>query len=444
MLSDETIVSVRDAGKYYKIFNKPVDRLSNAIFQCKNYNEFWALKPLSVDIRRGESWGIIGKNGSGKSTFLQLLTGTLTPSTGSILVRGTVSALLELGAGFNPEYTGIENIYLYSTLLGLSTTSIDNSLDSILSFADIGDHVHQPVKTYSSGMFLRLAFACAINVDPNILIVDEALAVGDAKFQLKCYKRIRSMIDSGTSLLFVSHSTEAVKELCSKSLLLDSGDLRYSGDTLDAVVKYYQILFPKESGHVQEKEIPLEFIDNSDGLPLVRNSTTNNIEFYPADSVSNFFGVGGAEIKSLTLLGISNPGVIAPNDKLQLITKVALDSEFIRQYLLVNPLTPNITTGIAFTDVKGLPVFGLNGFDASHQIDPSLDFVTTTISFECPHIRPGDYFITVAVALGTMNNHVQLQCYDAFCKINVISGSIPVNGMIGLGYEYDSFPHASQ
>lgn len=438
MLPENTIISVHECGKFYKIFNSPADRLVNAVLGYKNYREHWALKPLSVDIKRGESWGVIGKNGSGKSTLLQLLTGTLAPSTGTIYVEGTVAALLELGAGFNPEYTGIENIYLYSSLLGISRRIVEGSIDNILSFADIGDYVHQPVKTYSSGMFLRLAFACAVNVDPDILIVDEALAVGDARFQLKCHKRIRTMLDSGTSLLFVSHSTEAVKDLCSKSIVLDEGRLSYKGDTLDAVVKYYQILFPEQSNPTRSSPENMDVARKDNLHPQQLEDSAHMSIYYPEDSISKAFGIGGATIESISFSGNSVPGCLHPGERIEVHVLASWDSSFVHHYLVANSLDANITTGIAFTDVKGIAIFGLNGFDSNTRIDPGIGRILTKTSFVVPHIRPADYFITVAIALGQMHNHVQLQCYEAFCKISVERGTLAVNGLLGLRYDFES------
>lgn len=233
-------IKVENLSKIYKLYDKPVDRLKEAInpFRKKYHRDFYALKNINFEVARGETIGIIGKNGSGKSTLLKILTGVLTPTEGNIYTHGKVSALLELGTGFNPELTGMENIYFSAALMGYTKNEIDKKLDDIISFADIGEFINQPVKTYSSGMFVRLAFAVATNVDPEILIVDEALSVGDMFFQAKCMAKMKKMMEKGITLLFVSHSTGAIKSICEKTILLDNGEM-IEFDKSDKVVEKY-------------------------------------------------------------------------------------------------------------------------------------------------------------------------------------------------------------
>ena len=229
----------------YKLYDKPSDRLKEALglTRKKLYKEHYALHDVNFDIYEGECVGIIGTNGSGKSTILKIITGVLTPTAGEVKVDGRISALLELGAGFNMEYSGLENVYLNGTMIGFSKEEIDARLNDILEFADIGDFIHQPVKTYSSGMFVRLAFAVAINIDPEILIVDEALSVGDVFFQQKCEDRIQHFIQSGdVTVLFVSHSMEQVERICQRAVWIEKGDLRMDGP-VDEVCKAYREQF---------------------------------------------------------------------------------------------------------------------------------------------------------------------------------------------------------
>lgn len=244
-MSSETVIELHDVGKVFPVYDKPVHRLyqmmSSRRSQRRWYREFNALSNIELSIVSGETVGIVGRNGSGKSTLLQLICGTLAPSTGSIHVRGRIAALLELGAGFNPDFTGRENVYLNGTVLGLTRSEIDQRFDDIAAFADIGDFIEQPVKSYSSGMYIRLAFAVAINVMPDILIIDEALAVGDEAFQRKCFARINAIRDEGATVLFVSHSAGTILELCDRGLLLDKGDLLMQG-TPKAVISNYQKL----------------------------------------------------------------------------------------------------------------------------------------------------------------------------------------------------------
>ena len=241
-----TAVKVQNISKVYKLYNKSIDRLreSLSLTKKKYHKEFYALSDVSFEIKKGETVGIIGKNGAGKSTLLKIITGVLTPTSGHVHVNGRIASLLELGAGFNPEYTGIENIYLQGTLMGYTHNEMEAKIDEILAFADIGDFVHQPVKMYSSGMFARLAFAVAINVEPDILIVDEVLSVGDFRFQKKCEDRIKKMQESGTTVLFVSHSIEQVQKLCKRAIWIEKGHIVKAGTTEEVCPEYreaYQV-----------------------------------------------------------------------------------------------------------------------------------------------------------------------------------------------------------
>ncbi|MBO5955611.1 MAG: ABC transporter ATP-binding protein, partial [Clostridia bacterium] len=222
------MIEVKNLSKMYKIYEKPGDRIKEALFP-KSYEgkiqEFFALRDVNFSIEKGETVGIIGKNGSGKSTLLKILTGVINHTSGEKIMNGTVSALLELGAGFNPEYTGIENIYLNGTIMGIKKEEVDEKIDEIAEFAEIGDFINRPVKNYSSGMFVRLAFAVAINTDPDILIVDEALAVGDYRFQAKCYNKFEELKEKGKTILFVSHDVDSVRRFCTRALWLDNGKL---------------------------------------------------------------------------------------------------------------------------------------------------------------------------------------------------------------------------
>jgi lipopolysaccharide transport system ATP-binding protein len=244
-MCSDTIVSVRDLSKVYEIYGRPVDRLKQFLVRGRRryFREFWALKNVSFEVARGEVFGIIGRNGSGKSTLLQIICGTLPGTYGDVRVNGRIAALLELGAGFNPEFSGRENIYLYGALVGLSRRQVEERFDDMVSFADIGDYIEQPVKTYSDGMFVRLAFSVAINVDPDVLVVDEALAVGDEAFQRKCYQRIMGIRDNGGTILFVSHSAQAVTELCDRTLLLDAGERLLVSTPETAVARYHKLIF---------------------------------------------------------------------------------------------------------------------------------------------------------------------------------------------------------
>lgn len=239
-MSSKLTISAHGLGKCYQIYNKPQDRLKQTLWRGRRqfYREFWALREISFDVARGETLGLIGKNGSGKSTLLQIIAGTVTPTAGFCEVQGRVAALLELGAGFNPEFTGRENVYMNAAILGLSRQEIDDRYPDIVVFADIGEFIEQPVKTYSSGMYMRLAFAVAVSVEPDILLVDEALAVGDVRFQAKCMARMRDIQRTGTTVLFVSHSPEQIKRFCQRCLWLDGGRLVLDGEAAWVTDRY--------------------------------------------------------------------------------------------------------------------------------------------------------------------------------------------------------------
>ena len=249
MPSDDTVISVKNLTKKYRIFGHPGDRIKQALTfgRVRFHREFTALQDVSFEIKKGETVGIIGRNGSGKSTLLQLICGILKPTSGTVRVNGRVSALLELGAGFNPEFTGRENVYFQGALMGFSKAQMDERFDAIAAFADIGEFIDQPVRTYSSGMFVRLAFSVAVGMEPDILVVDEALAVGDARFQKRCHSKLRMLEQSGVTLIFVSHDYELINTLTKKALLLESGRVLYWGRSRDATHFYRKIVFEEES-----------------------------------------------------------------------------------------------------------------------------------------------------------------------------------------------------
>lgn len=236
----DVVIKAENLSKAYKIYEKDIDRVKEALhpFHKRYSKDFYALRDISFEIQRGENVGLIGKNGAGKSTLLKIITGVLTPSSGTLEVHGKIASLLELGAGFNPEMTGVENIYMNGMLMNYSRAEMDAKLQDIISFADIGEFINQPVKTYSSGMFARLAFAVNAFVEPDILIIDEALSVGDAFFQSKCMDKMRTMIDGGTTVLFVSHDTFAVKNLCQRAFLIESGKILMDAPASEVVEAY--------------------------------------------------------------------------------------------------------------------------------------------------------------------------------------------------------------
>lgn len=295
-MSSEFAIKIESLSKCYQIYDKPRDRLKQFVLpklhrlagspSKKYYREYWALKEVSFEVAKGETVGIIGRNGSGKSTLLQMICGTLSPTIGNITTHGRIAGLLELGSGFNPEFTGRENVYMNATVLGLTKDEIDARFDEIAEFADIGDFINQPVKTYSSGMYARLAFSVAINVDPEILIVDEALAVGDARFVAKCMRRIKDIQELGASILFVSHDVGSVRTLCERAIWLDKGRLVEQGDVFPVTGRFTEFLFQGEEveqGALQEgfpvrvKELLLKAdVSSDEGASSVSSSSGAN------------------------------------------------------------------------------------------------------------------------------------------------------------------------
>lgn len=293
MCSDSAVI-ITDLSKVFPVYEKPHHRLlqmlSPASQKHRWYKEFHALHNINFEVKRGETFGIVGRNGSGKSTLLQLICGTLFPSHGTVHVNGRIAALLELGAGFNPDFTGRENVYLNGSVLGLSREEIDSRFDEIVAFADIGEFIEQPVKSYSSGMYVRLAFSVAINVTPDLLIVDEALAVGDEAFQRKCFARIQRLRDDGSTILFVSHSAGIVTELCDRAILLDQGELIAQGGPKSVVSKYHKLIYSptdkveklkeeiRQQGIEKEPAVADEFVTEADKLDtaLVASARRDN------------------------------------------------------------------------------------------------------------------------------------------------------------------------
>lgn len=316
-MSSETAIKVENLSKCYHIYDTPRDRLLQMLARGRKkfFREFWALKNISFEVKRGETVGIVGRNGSGKSTLLQLICGTLNPTEGSVKTNGRIAALLELGAGFNPEFSGRENVYLNAALLGLLPQQIDACYEDILAFADIGDFINQPIKTYSSGMAVRLAFSVQAMVNPDVLIVDEALAVGDERFQRKCFARIETLKSNGTSILFVSHSGPQVVELCDRAILLESGEYIMESEPAEVVRAYQRMIYapPEDHGYIVEKLrrgesllLTAESAQN-DKIELSRDADTSNTsteEFDPtliSSSVTRY-PERGARIEEIEIL----------------------------------------------------------------------------------------------------------------------------------------------
>jgi teichoic acid transport system ATP-binding protein len=294
-MDNNIAIKIENVSKIYKLYNRPSERLIDALgFARKGrFKEHKALNQVSFEVKKGETVGIIGTNGSGKSTILKIITGVLSPTSGSVEIDGRISALLELGAGFNMEYTGIENVYLNGMMMGFSREEMDERMDDILNFADIGDFVNQPCKTYSSGMFVRLAFAVSINIDPEILIVDEALSVGDVFFQAKCYKKFEDFKAQGKTIIFVSHDISSVAKYCDRVILLNKGDKLSEGNPKDTINLYKKVLLNQSQNITSGQVLSVSMGETADKL------WKSNYELNPN---VNEYGTGEAEIIDFALV----------------------------------------------------------------------------------------------------------------------------------------------
>lgn len=401
----ESVITVRHVSKKFRLFSSDKERLIEALhpFRRRLHNEFWALRDVSFDVYRGQVIGIMGRNGSGKSTLLQIICSVMQPTVGEVRVDGRISALLELGAGFNPEFTGRDNVLLNGAILGLSRKEMLGRISEVEAFADVGEFFDQPMKVYSSGMFARVAFAAAIHVDPDVLVVDEILGVGDAKFQEKCYSRIRSMRDKGVCILFVSHSTEAIQRNCDMALLLDSGKI-VAHDSVDAVIAaYHDLLYGSgQAGKIEANALAPEqkhavltgnhnpasdiefqrFLDGSDG------PVCEKFPYY--NSHERRFGNGAAKIVDLIVAvdGKFDFGVLSGSESLMIYLKV----RFARA-----ADAPQI--GWAIVSPEGIIISGSNSLSRNRVLPAARTGETWVyaISMETG-LCGGEFFINVGVS----------------------------------------------
>ena len=388
----------------YKLYDKPSDRLKEALGLTKKklYKEHYALRDVNFDIQEGECVGIIGTNGSGKSTILKIITGVLTPTQGEVKVDGRISALLELGAGFNMEYSGLENVYLNGTMIGFSKEEIDARLDDILEFADIGDFIHQPVKTYSSGMFVRLAFAVAINIDPEILVVDEALSVGDVFFQAKCYRKFEEFKKQGKTILFVSHDLSSVSKYCDRVILLNKGVKLDEGSPKQMVDLYKQLLVGQDPVKQQEAD--------KEKKAAVQSEGTGNFQANP-----NMLEYGNrmAEIIHFEVL----------DDRGMLSNTIEKGTEFkIRMKVHFNEDIQEPIMAYTFKNIKGTEITGTNTMFEKAQVARSGAGDECTVTFtQNMDLQGGEYLLSFGCT-GYKDGDFTVfhRLYDA-CNITVVS-----------------------
>ncbi len=429
-----TAIRVLDVSKCYRIYGRPQDRLKQSFSArfgrflggAKTYfNEFWALRDISFEVQAGRTVGIIGRNGSGKSTLLQILCGTLSPTGGSVEIRGRVAAMLELGSGFNPEFTGRENVYMNGMVLGLTHEQIDQRFDSIATFADIGDFIEQPVKTYSSGMMVRLAFAVIAHVDADILVIDEALAVGDAVFGQKCMRFLRRFKQHGT-VLFVSHDTSSVVNLCSEAIWLDKGEVRMRGRAKDVAEAYAQFCAQESLGDVQKLISLQDSADEATNIELVEDPETK-IQFFDNIVHSDGWTTGKAQIESVELIrrdGVGSP-VFMGGERVVLRVRARLQTGMERPII-----------GFFVKDKLGQSLFGHNTYTPDRFIDGLGDdtALEAKFSFVLPMLPNGDYSMTVAIADGDLEDHIQHHWIHDAVMISVNSFKQRY-GLVGIPFE---------
>ena len=404
-MAEDIAISVNDVSKMYKLYDNPMDRLKESLglSRKKKYKEHYALNHVSFQVHRGETVGIIGTNGSGKSTILKIITGVLSPTAGEVAVNGRISALLELGAGFNGEYSGLENVYLNGSMIGFSREEIDAKLQSILDFADIGDFVYQPVKTYSSGMFVRLAFAVAINIDPEILVVDEALSVGDVFFQAKCYHKFEEFKKQGKTILFVSHDLSSVSKYCDRVVLLNKGVKMDEGSPKQMVDLYKQLLVGQSPVKQSEAAID-EQVSAGNGEDLGDFQVNPNMLEY---------GSRIAEIIDFRVI----------DDKGMCSNTIEKGSEFkIRMKVRFNEDIQEPIMAYTFKNIQGTEITGTNTMYENAKVERSGKGDVCTVTFtQNMNLQGGEYLLSFGCT-GYKNGDFTVfhRLYDA-CNVTVIS-----------------------
>ena len=420
---------MQGVSKIYKLYDKPIDRLKEAVsLTHKSYHrDFFALSDISFDVKKGETVGIIGTNGSGKSTILKIITGVLSPTTGTAEFSGNISALLELGAGFNSEYTGLENIYMNGTMMGFSRQEMERRMDDILRFADIGDFVNQPVKTYSSGMFVRLAFALAINVDPEILIVDEALSVGDVFFQAKCYRRMEEMMQNGTTILMVSHDMGSIIKYCDKVVLLNRGHFVAQGEA-GKMVDLYKKILANQTDELAEALIE----EKKEALGLPVEATVSDKRMKDRMNLNpevQEYGDGRASFEDFGTL-----------DARGNVTNLLLKGEMftIRERVRFHAPIENPIFTYTLRDKKGTDITGTNTLFEGTEIKPVKDGDVYTVSFrQKMNLQGGEYLLSMSCTGYENGEHVVYHRLYNVLSLTVISNKNTV-GFYDMGSEVEA------
>jgi len=412
-------IEVRGLSKSYPIYDSPLDRLKELLTfnRMRFHRDFWALRDLDFEVRRGETFCIIGENGSGKSTLLQLVAGILRPTEGEIKVNGRVSALLELGSGFNPEFTGRDNVFLNGAILGFTTRQIEQKYREIEEFAEIGDFMNQPVKTYSSGMIVRLAFAVAIHVDPEILLVDEALAVGDIYFRQRCMRKVHELRSRGVTILFVSHSMGDVKAIGDRALWLDQGRIRELGPADAVVAKYLAAMVEKDSAYLQLKKRPER--DRTAGR-IVAPEIVDRIP-----NIDHRYGDGRAEVLGIAVLDESGRPLqlLEPNSRIVVRISVRAKEEI-----------PMPIVGFMLRNHLGIDFSGTNTAREGVELPPMLpgDIYTVDFHVNLPELYPASFSFSPAIADGTLLHYRMCDWIDNAIALQMGHSEGQIYGYIHL------------
>lgn len=402
-MSSNYAITVNNVSKVYHLYDKPLDRLKESFLGRGRFSkEVIALDSININIPKGSTVGLIGQNGSGKSTLLQIISSILTPSSGEVIVNGKIAALLELGSGFNPDFTGRENVIMNGTIMGLTHDEIIEKMPSIEEFAEIGHFIDQPVKTYSSGMFLRLAFSTAIHTDPDILIVDEALAVGDTRFQNKCYRKFKEFQEKGKTILFVTHTTDLLVRHCDYAFLLNHGEMIMEGSPREVVNKYLDILYGKSTDVLQQVDADQEqtreaLLEKYPDLPpylvtflLMKDTNDNCVNRRSYNQAEYRWGNKGAEIMDYLIVSGGQNDHIEYNsfEKIDVYVKV----KFNRQ--VKSPIY-----GLTIKTTDGVTVYGTNSRDVECKVLDKKEDQWTVVKFTfVPRLVQGDYFISLGIA----------------------------------------------
>ena len=408
-MSTDLAIQVKDISKKYSLYAGPQDRFKEAVgLRHKSYHDdFYALRNITFEVKKGETVGIIGINGSGKSTLLKMITGVLNPSSGSITVHGRVSALLELGAGFNQEYTGLENIYLNGRMMGYSRKEMQEKVNTIIEFAEIGDFINQPVKTYSSGLFARLAFAVSINVEPDILIVDEALSVGDLFFQNKCFRKFDELRNMGVTILFVSHDISSVRQMCSRVLWIEKGRQMMFSQS-DIVCDTYM------DKKRLEMNRQLDSAETNEFRYLPRNISGQKTVFPALTYKNSAIGTDKLEIISVYVQGTDH----------QITNRMEVDNEYsFHVAAKLNEDMDRLIFGVVAENEKGIPLYDLNNYINEGKVmrGTKNEVIEAVFSFKLPRIMKGTYIISAAVAQGTQEKHAMLTWLHGVLSVEVIN-----------------------